>query len=108
MVRDLNPGVIETFRTPLDRPRVSPNLLYNANRVSFLEVKWPRDGVDHPPSSRATEEYGQGFVSVLVLKLLLLNKNKIAALSSLCCIILLVPVETHLTSTLSLAAQIRS
>jgi len=68
MVRDLNPGVIETFRTHLDRPRVSPNLLYKANLVSFLEIKRPRDGVDHPRSSSAMVEHGEGFVGTLVLK----------------------------------------
>jgi hypothetical protein len=52
-LRGSNPGVGEIFRTRLDRPWGSPNLLYNGYRVSFPEIKRPGRGVDHPLSSSA-------------------------------------------------------
>jgi hypothetical protein len=36
-----------------DQPWGPPSLLYNGYRVSFLGVKWPGRGIDHPPPSRA-------------------------------------------------------
>jgi hypothetical protein len=41
------------FRTRLDRPWSPPSLLYSGNRVSFLGVKQPGRGVNHPPPSSA-------------------------------------------------------
>jgi hypothetical protein len=52
-VRGSYPGGGEIFRTRPDRPCGLPSLLYNGYRVSFLEVKRPGCGVDHPPSSSA-------------------------------------------------------
>jgi hypothetical protein len=48
--------------------------------MSFLEVKLLMVDVDHPLSSSSMVEYGQGFVSTLVLKLLLLSKSKLQRL----------------------------
>ena len=39
----------EIFRTCPDRPWGPPSLLYNRYRVSFLGIKMPGRGVDHPP-----------------------------------------------------------
>jgi hypothetical protein len=41
----------EIFRTRPDRAWGPPSLLYNWYRVSFLGVKRPGRGVDHPPQS---------------------------------------------------------
>jgi hypothetical protein len=46
-----NTGVGEIFRTRPDRPGVPPSSLYNGYRVSFLGVKLPGRGVDHPTPS---------------------------------------------------------
>jgi hypothetical protein len=48
-----NPDGGEIFRTPRDRPRGPPSLLYNGHRVCFPDVKLPRRGVKHPPTSSA-------------------------------------------------------
>jgi len=48
-VRELNPGGGGIFRTSPDRPRVPPSFLYEGYRVSFLKVKRPERGVNHPP-----------------------------------------------------------
>jgi hypothetical protein len=48
-----NPGRSEIFRSRPDRPWGPPSLLYNGYRVSFLGVKRPGRGVDHPPPSSA-------------------------------------------------------
>ena len=42
-------GGDEIFRTHLDRPWGPPSLLYNGYRISFLGLKRPEHGVDHPP-----------------------------------------------------------
>ena len=39
----------EIFRNRPDRPWGPPSLLYNGYRISFLGVKRPGRGVDHPP-----------------------------------------------------------
>jgi hypothetical protein len=52
MVRGLNPGVGEIFRTRPDWPWGLPSLLYNGYRV-FPGVKWPGHGVDHTSPSSA-------------------------------------------------------
>ena len=52
-VRGSNPGGGEIFRTHPDRPWGLTNPLYNGYRVLVPEVKWPRRGVDHPPTSNA-------------------------------------------------------
>jgi len=52
-VRGSNPGGGEIFRALPDEPRGPPSLLHNRYRVSFLGVKRPGRGVDHPPPSRA-------------------------------------------------------
>ena len=52
-VRGSNPGGGEIFHTRTDRPWGTPSLLYNG---SFLGVKRPGLGVDHPPPSRAEVE----------------------------------------------------
>jgi hypothetical protein len=39
----------EIFCTRPDRPWGPPSLLYNPYRVSFVGLKWPGSGVDHPP-----------------------------------------------------------
>jgi hypothetical protein len=44
-----NPGGGEIFRIIPDRPRCPLSLLYNGYRVSFLGVKGPGCGLDHPP-----------------------------------------------------------
>jgi hypothetical protein len=44
-----NPGGGEIFRTLPVRPWCPPSLLYNGYRVSFLGVKRPGRGFDHPP-----------------------------------------------------------
>ena len=46
----------EIFRTRPDSPWGPPSLLYNGYRVSFLGVKRPGRGVDHPPPSSAEVE----------------------------------------------------
>ena len=43
----------EIFQTRPDQPWGPPSLLYNANWLSFPEVKRPGRGVDHPPPSSA-------------------------------------------------------
>ena len=48
-VRDLNPGGGGILRTLPDRSRVPPSFLYKGYRVSFLGVKRPGRGVNHPP-----------------------------------------------------------
>jgi len=53
MVWGLNPGGGKIFNTLPDRPWIPPNLLYNGYWVSFLEVKWLGQGIDHPPPSSA-------------------------------------------------------
>ena len=51
-VRESNPGGGGIFRTRPERTWVPPSLLYNGYRVSFLGVKRPERGVDHPPLPR--------------------------------------------------------
>jgi hypothetical protein len=52
MIRDLNPGrEARIFRIRLDRSWSPYSLLYNGYRISFLQVKWPERGLDHPLSS---------------------------------------------------------
>ena len=58
MVRGSNPDGGETFRTRPSRLWDPPNLLYYGYRVSFLGVKRPGRGVDHPPPS-STEVEGR-------------------------------------------------
>jgi hypothetical protein len=41
------------FRTYPNQPFGPPSLLYNGHQVSFLGVKQPGLGVDHPPPSSA-------------------------------------------------------
>jgi hypothetical protein len=53
MVWEWNPGGREVFLTHPDRPMGPPSLIYNEYQVSFLGVKRPRRGVDHPPPFRA-------------------------------------------------------
>jgi hypothetical protein len=48
-VQKSNPGADEIFHTHPDWPCGPPSLLYNRDSVSFLGIKWPRLGVDHPP-----------------------------------------------------------
>ena len=52
-VRGSNRGAGEILRTRPDRPWGPPNLPYNGYRVSFLEVKRPVRGVNHPPTPSA-------------------------------------------------------
>jgi len=54
----------EIFRTRLDRTSVPLSLLYYAYRVSFLGIKRPGYGVDHPPASR-TEVYTESRATFL-------------------------------------------
>ena len=50
--RGWNPGEGEIFRSRPDRPWGPPSLVYNKYRVSFLGVRRPGRGVNHPlPSS---------------------------------------------------------
>jgi hypothetical protein len=44
----------EIFRSRPDRPWGPPSFLYKGLRVSFLGVKRPGRGVDHPPPSSAS------------------------------------------------------
>jgi hypothetical protein len=53
-VRGSNTGGGEIFSSRPDRPLGLISLLYNRYRVSFLGVKRPGRGVDHPPPSSAT------------------------------------------------------
>jgi hypothetical protein len=48
-----NPGGGEIFRTCPDWPWGPSSLLYNGYRVSFLRLKRPGRGIDHPPPSSA-------------------------------------------------------
>jgi len=52
-VWESNPSGSKIFHTHPDQPWGSPRLLYNGYWVSFLEVKWPGRGIDHPPLSSA-------------------------------------------------------
>ena len=45
--------IISLLRTRLDRPGDPPSLLYNGYQGLLPEIKGPRRGVDHPPSSSA-------------------------------------------------------
>jgi hypothetical protein len=56
-VRGSNPSCGEIFCTHPDWPWGPPSLLYNVYQVSFLGVKRPGCGVDHPlPSSAEVKE----------------------------------------------------
>jgi hypothetical protein len=48
-----NPNSSEIFRIRPDRPWGPPGLLYKEYRISFLEVKRPELGANHPPLSSA-------------------------------------------------------
>jgi hypothetical protein len=52
-VRGSNPGGGEIFRTSPDRPWGLTSLQYNGYWISFLGVKRPSLGVNHPPPSSA-------------------------------------------------------
>ena len=52
-VQRSNPGGGDIFRTRLNRSWCPPNLLHNGYRVSFLGVKRPGRGANHPPLSSA-------------------------------------------------------
>ena len=52
-LRGSNPREGEIFRNRPDRPWGLPSLLYNGYRVSFLEVKRPGRGANHPPPTSA-------------------------------------------------------
>jgi hypothetical protein len=48
-IRNPGGGGGQIFRTCPDRPWGPPGLLYNGYRVSFLAVKRPGRGANHPP-----------------------------------------------------------
>ena len=52
-VRESNTDEGENLRPSPDGTWGPPSLLYNRSRFSFLGVKRPGLGVDHPPPSRA-------------------------------------------------------
>ena len=52
-VRESNPGKGKIPRTRPDRLWNPPSLLYNGYRVSFLGLKRPGRGVNHPPPTSA-------------------------------------------------------
>jgi len=52
MVRGLNPGEGEIFRTRKERPQSHP-ASYTVGTVSFPCVKWPGRWVNHSPASSA-------------------------------------------------------
>jgi hypothetical protein len=62
-VRGSNPAEGEIFRSRQDRPWGPPSLLYNGYLVSFLGVKRPGRGVDHPPSSARVNERVELYLS---------------------------------------------
>jgi len=53
VVQELNLSQGQIFCTCPDWPWSPLSLLYNGYWISFLAVKWPVCGIDHPPSSRA-------------------------------------------------------
>ena len=55
-IRISNPGGGEIFRNQRDRPRGTPSLLYNKDRVSLPGVKRPGRGVSYQPPSSAVVE----------------------------------------------------
>jgi len=50
-VRESNPGGCEIFPTRPDWPKGSPNLLYNAYRISFLGANRLGSGDKQPPTT---------------------------------------------------------
>jgi len=60
-------GKDEIFRTRLVRPFGPPSLLYNAHRFSFLGIKRPGRGINHPPylAPRLKKEYNYTATSPL-------------------------------------------
>jgi hypothetical protein len=51
MVWGSNPIEVKTFHTHPVQPRGSSSLLYNGYQVSYLGVKQPVCGINHPPPS---------------------------------------------------------